>query len=141
MLRKLSVLLVIALLAFTAACHSTSSDAASAPASGGSGVAVSSSAVATSANGCPTTETKKFAKTEFVADAALAGGAFKRYIYKPAKLGKFKHGAKGKVVALIKAAAAGAFVINRLNAAKVNVENDPALCKVLIGPIKSFSSA
>ena len=32
----------------------------------------------------------KFAKTEFVADAALAGGAFKRYIYTPAKDGKLK---------------------------------------------------
>ena len=36
----------------------------------------------------------KFAKTKFVADAALAGGAFKRYIYTPAKDGKLKKGAK-----------------------------------------------
>jgi hypothetical protein len=118
----------------TAACNSNSSSAAG----GGSTVAATATA---SPGACPTAETKKFAKTEFVADAALAGGAFKRYIYSPAKAGKFRHGAKGKVVALIKAAAAGAFVINRLNAAKVNVENDPTLCKVLIAPLQSLSAA
>jgi len=137
MIRKLSFILVIALLAFTAACSSKSSTTVnSASANGGASVA------ATSTPGtCPTSETKKFAKSLFVTDAALAGGAFKRYIYTPAKQGKFKKGAKGKVVAIIKAAAAGAFVINRLNAAKVNVESDPALCKVLIAPIAKFSAA
>jgi hypothetical protein len=56
---------------------------------------------------CPTSSTVKFAKTKFVADAALAGGAFKRYIYTPAKDGKLKKGASGRVLALVKAAAAG----------------------------------
>jgi hypothetical protein len=139
MYRKLSLVLVTALLALTAACNSSStSSTGGASAAGGGTVAATATA---SPGACPTTETKKFAKTEFVADAALAGGAFKRYIYSPAKAGKFRHGAKGKVVALIKAAAAGAFVINRLNAAKVNVENDPTLCKVLIAPLQSLSAA
>ena len=42
-------------------------------------------------------------------DAALAGGAFKRYIYTPATTGKLRKGAHGRFLALIKAAAAGAF--------------------------------
>jgi hypothetical protein len=137
MVRKLSIILVIGLLAFTAACGpKSSSSTVNNPSATASGVAAGATP-----GTCPTAETKKFAKTLFVADAALAGGAFKRYIYTPAKAGKFAKGAKGKVVALIKAAAAGAFVINRLAAAKTNVENDPALCKVLIAPIAAFSSA
>lgn len=138
MFRKMSVLLVIAvvgLLALTTACSSTSSAVDSA---GSNGAAAGAPASATA---CPTAETKKFAKTRFVADAALAGGAFKRYIYTPAKEGKFQKGAHGRVTALIKAAAAGAFTINRLNAAKANAENDPALCRALIAPLQRFSSA
>ena len=143
MFRKLSFILVIALLAFTVGCKSSSSTTAtSGSATAASGGGASTAVAATETPGpCPTTETKKFAKTLFVADAALAGGAFKRYIYTPAKEGKFEKGAKGKVVALIKAAAAGAFVVNRLLAAKTNVESDPALCNVLIAPITKFSAA
>jgi hypothetical protein len=137
MFRKFSIILVIALLAFTAGCGSKSSSTSTAPVTA-SGVGVA----ATSSPGtCPTTQTKKFAKTLFVADAALAGGAFKRYIYTPAKAGQFQKGAKGKTVALIKAAAAGAFVINRLNAAKTNAQNDPTLCKLIIAPVTKLSSA
>jgi hypothetical protein len=136
MFRKLSVILVIALLAFTAACSSKSSSTNGA--SGGAGPSV----VATASPGaCPTKNTESFAKTKFVADVALAGGAFKRYIYTPAKAGKFQKGAKGKVVALIKAAAAGAFVINRLDAAKNAAQANPTLCKVLAAPVAKFSAA
>jgi hypothetical protein len=136
MFRKLSVILVIALLAFTTACSSKSSSTNAA--SGGAGPSV----VATSSPGvCPTKNTESFAKTKFVADVALAGGAFKRYIYTPAKAGKFQKGAKGKVVALIKAAAAGAFVINRLDAAKNAAEANPTLCKLLAAPVAKFSAA
>jgi hypothetical protein len=138
MFRKLSVILVIGLLAFTAACSSKSSSSTNAASGNGAGASV----VATSTPGaCPTKNTKSFAKTRFVADIALAGGAFKRYIYTPAKDGKFKKGAKGKVVALIKAAAAGAFVINRLNAAKNAAEANPTLCKLLAAPVAKFSAA
>lgn len=137
MFRKLSIFLVIALVAFTAACSSKSSSANSASGNGADASVVAASA----ANACPTSETKKFAKTLFVTDTALAGGAFKRYIYTPAKEGKFKNGAKGKNSALVKAAAAGVFVISRLNAAKANVESDPTLCKLISAPITKFSAA
>ena len=136
MFRKLSIIFVIALLAFTTACSSTSSTVSNAAANG-----TGSNVVATATpNACPTKNTKSFAKTRFVADVALAGGAFKRWIYTPAKDGKFKKGAHGKVTALIKAAAAGAFVINRLNAAKNAAEANPTLCKVLAQPIRKFSA-
>jgi hypothetical protein len=137
MFRKLSVILVIALLAFTTGCSSKSSTTNAA-----SGAGAGASVIATSSPGaCPTKNTESFAKTRFVADVALAGGAFKRYIYTPAKSGKFQKGAKGKVVALIKAAAAGAFVINRLDAAKTAAQANPTLCKLLAAPVAKFSAA
>ncbi len=137
MFRKLTIMLVIGLLAFTAACSSKSSSTNAASASGaGASVAATSSAAP-----CPTQNTKSFAKTRFVADIALAGGAFKRYIYTPAKSGKFQKGANGKVLALVKAAAAGAFVINRLDAAKTAAQSNPTLCKLLAAPVAKFSAA
>jgi hypothetical protein len=137
MFRKLSIILVTALLALTAACSSKSSSTNAA-----SGAGASPSVVAAASPGaCPTKNTESFAKTKFVADVALAGGAFKRYIYTPAKSGKFQKGAKGKVLALIKAAAAGAFVVNRLNAAKTAAQSNPTLCKVLAAPVAKFSAA
>jgi hypothetical protein len=136
MFRKLSVILITVLLAFTAACSSKSSSTNAASAGAGPSV------VATASPGaCPTKNTESFAKTKFVADVALAGGAFKRYIYTPAKAGKFQKGAKGKVLALVKAAAAGAFVINRLDAAKNAAQANPTLCKVLAAPVAKFSAA
>ena len=130
--RKLSVAFVTALLAFTTACSSSSS---STSASG------TGTATAVAAGTCPTSNTVKFAKTKFVADAALAGGAFKRYIYTPAKNGKLKKGAKGRIVALIKAAAAGAFVINRLKAAETAAQGNPTLCKIFVAPAQKFTAA
>src|SRR5580693_2498750 len=136
MFRKLSVILVTVLLAFTAACSSKSSSTNAASAGAGPSVVTTASPGA-----CPTKNTESFAKTKFVADVALAGGAFKRYIYTPAKAGKFQKGAKGKVLALVKAAAAGAFVINRLDAAKNAAQANPTLCKVLAAPVAKFSAA
>jgi hypothetical protein len=137
MFRKLSVILVVAPLAFTAACSSSSSSTNAAAATG---AAVSVAATATS-SACPTKNTESFAKTKFVADVAIAGGAFKRYIYTPAKDGKFKKGASGRVLAFIKAAAAGALTVNRLEAAKTAAQANPTLCKLLAEPIAKFSAA
>ena len=132
--RKLSVFFVMALLALTVACSSSSSST-SAAASG------TGTAAAAAAGSCPTSNTVKFAKTKFVADAALAGGAFKRYIYTPAKDGKLKKGASGRVLALVKAAAAGAFVINRLKAAETAAQGNPTLCKIFVAPAQKFTAA
>jgi len=135
MFRKWPVIVLIALLGFTTACSSSSSST-NAASSSGTGVAA-----AATPGACPTSNTTSFAKTKFVADVALAGGAFKRYLYTPAKAGKFKKGASGRVLALIKGAAAGAFVINRLNAAKNAAQANPTLCKLLSAPIAKFSAA
>jgi hypothetical protein len=136
MFRKWPAIVLIALLAFTTACSSSSSSVNNA-ANAASGTA----AAGATPGACPTSNTTKFAKTKFVADVALAGGAFKRYLYTPAKAGKFKKGASGRVLALVKAAAAGAFVVNRLNAAKNAAQANPTLCKALAAPIAKFSAA
>ncbi|MFF5026006.1 hypothetical protein ACWERI_33290 [Streptomyces collinus] len=78
-----------------------------------------------------TAEKRRFAKTRFVADAALAAGATYQWIVKPYRAGKFKKGAHGRRVALVKGALAGAFTYNRLKAAVRNAKADPALSKAL----------
>lgn len=135
MFRKLSIILAGGLLAFTAACSSSSSTTAATAATGAAVAATSTPAA------CPTKNTQSFAKTRFVADLAIAGGAFKRYIYTPAKSGKFAKGAKGRVLSFVKAAAAGALAVNRLEAAKTSAQANPTLCKLLAEPIAKFSAA
>ncbi|MGW1988387.1 hypothetical protein ACWCPJ_39140 [Streptomyces collinus] len=76
-------------------------------------------------------EKQKFAKTRFVANAGLAAGAVYQWIYKPYKAGKFKKGAHGRKLTLVKAALAGAFAYNRLKAAVHNAQGDPTLSKAL----------
>ncbi|ANP54727.1 hypothetical protein J2Z21_001635 [Streptomyces griseochromogenes] len=81
----------------------------------------------------PTTsaERQKFAKARFVANAALAAGATYQWIVKPWKEGKFKKGAHGRKLALVKAGLAGTFAYNRLKAAVRNAQGDPQLSKAL----------
>jgi hypothetical protein len=84
-----------------------------------------------SASASPSAEHQKLAKTRFVANAGLAAGATYQWIVKPWKAGKFKKGAKGRKVALVKAGLAGAFAYNRLKAAQKNAQGDPLLAKAL----------
>ncbi|MFB8267869.1 MULTISPECIES: hypothetical protein [unclassified Streptomyces] len=81
----------------------------------------------------PTTsaEKQKFAKTRFVANAGLAAGATYQWIIKPYRKGKFKKGASGRKLALVKAGVAGAFAYNRLKAAVKNAKGDPLLSKAV----------
>ncbi|GAA3121822.1 hypothetical protein GCM10010521_06340 [Streptomyces rameus] len=81
-------------------------------------------------------EHQKLAKTRFVANAGLAAGATYQWIVKPWKAGKFKKGAKGRKLALVKAGLAGAFAYNRLKAAQKNAQGDPLLAKA-IAPLSS----
>ncbi|MBW5421183.1 hypothetical protein GKQ77_06325 [Streptomyces sp. BG9H] len=76
-------------------------------------------------------EKQKFAKTRFVANAGLAAGATYQWIVKPFRAGKFKKGADGRRIALVKAGLAGAFTYNRLKAATKNAQGDPALSKAV----------
>ncbi|OIK26751.1 hypothetical protein [Streptomyces malaysiense] len=85
-------------------------------------------------------EKQRFAKTRFVANAGLAAGATYQWIYKPWKAGKFKKGAKGRRLALVKAGVAGLFTYNRLKAAERNAKGDPLLSKALAPLSKSIES-
>ncbi|GAA1253653.1 MULTISPECIES: hypothetical protein [Streptomyces] len=76
-------------------------------------------------------EKQKFAKTRFVANAGLAAGATYQWIIKPYRKGKFKKGAGGRKLALVKAGVAGAFAYNRLKAAVKNAKGDPLLSKAV----------
>jgi hypothetical protein len=125
MFRK--VLVVPVLLATLVACGGKSKDATNA------GTAASATSTA-----CPSESTKMLAKTRFVGDAGLAFGAFHRWIWKPHQAGTFKAGAEGRTKALVKAAAAGAFAINRLNAARKLVGADPTQCKALKAPVEAL---
>jgi hypothetical protein len=68
---------------------------------------------------------QKLAKTRFVANAGLAAGATYQWIVKPYRNGKFKKGANGRTVALVKAGLAGTFAYNRLKHAMNNAKGDP----------------
>ncbi|MEU9021998.1 hypothetical protein [Actinomadura sp. NPDC048394] len=103
----------------------------------GRGAAASSPAASPSS--CPTETTKHFAKTRFAADAGLAFGAFHRYIWKPYQAGSFKQGADGRTKAFAKAAAAGLFAANRINAARKLIGADPKLCKALKVPAEKVA--
>jgi hypothetical protein len=133
MFRKAAIAVSILLLAFTTACGSGKS--ATDTAAGGNAAATAS------AGACPAHNTKAFAKTRFVADAGLAAGAFKRYIYTPYQDGKFRKGTHGRVAAIAKAVAAGAFVLNRLSAARQLAHANPTLCKFTIAPLGKFTAA
>jgi hypothetical protein len=135
MFRKSAIALSIVLLVFTAACSTKSPSASSAAAVG---VPVSAR---TGTAGCPTHNTRSFAKTRFVLDAGLAAGAFKKWIYTPYEHGAFKKGANGRVTAIAKAAVAGAFAVSRLLAAKTNAMANPALCKVAVAPMQKLTTA
>ncbi|MFI1655550.1 hypothetical protein ACH4ZU_11680 [Streptomyces sp. NPDC020472] len=76
-------------------------------------------------------EKQKLAKTRFVANAGLAAGATYQWIVKPYRAGKFKKGADGRTLALVKAGLAGAFTYNRLKAAVDNAKGDPLLSKAV----------
>lgn len=133
MFRK--ILVVPVLLVALAGCG-TSNTATTA---GGVAETSSPTSMAQAAN-CPTVPTTKLAKTRFVTDAGLAFGAFHRYIYKPYKAGAFTSGAPGQKKAIVKAAAAAAFTLNRLNAARKLVSEDPTLCKTLKAPLDALST-
>ncbi|TRV82034.1 hypothetical protein FKN01_01780 [Streptomyces sp. 130] len=113
----LALLLAGTLLAGATACGSDDE---------GSGASGSASPSATSS-----AQAQKWAKTRFVANAGLAAGATYQWIVKPYRAGKFKKGADGRTLALVKAGLAGGFAYNRLTAAVDNAKGDPLLSKAV----------
>ncbi|MGW2564007.1 hypothetical protein ACWCXB_33265 [Streptomyces sp. NPDC001514] len=112
----LALLLCCALLGTATACGGGAAQA------GGSATPTSSA------------EKQKYAKARFVANAGLAAGATYQWIVKPYRAGKFKKGAEGQKLALVKAGLAATFAYNRLKAASNNAKGDPLLSKA-IAPI------
>ena len=89
------------------------------------------------AAGCPTENTRSFAKTRFVAD--LGGAAFltKRYIYTPYRDGKFRKGASGRTLAVVKAGVAAATSVKLLKNAQANAQANPTLCTTIAAPLSA----
>jgi hypothetical protein len=142
MLRKTFIIIPIILLALSG-CSSKSKEAAvtgAAPTVGAPAAPAATPTDGATPQACPTAATRKFAKTRFIANAGLAAGAFKRYIYTPYRNGSFKSGAKGQKRAIVKAAAAGLFTLDQLRRAKANVQADPGLCKVLSAPLTHLTA-
>jgi hypothetical protein len=81
----------------------------------------------------------KAPKTKFVIHAALAFGAFHHFIYKPYKAGSFAHGAHGRTLALVKAAASGLFVYHEVGQALTAAQSDPTLSH-LVAPLTSLQN-
>ena len=143
MLRKTFVIISITVLALSG-CSSKSKDAAvtgAAPTVGAPAAPAATPTDSATPVACPTAQTRKFAKTRFITNAGLAAGAFKRYIYDPYRKGTFKSGAKGQKRAIVKAAAAGLFVLDQLRRARANIHADPTLCKALSAPMQRLTSA
>jgi hypothetical protein len=139
MLRKMIVVFPIILLALTGC---TKSNDAPVTEQGGPTIgAPAPSASPTTSVACPSAPTRKLAKTRFVANAGLAAGAFKRYIYDSHKAGRFKAGAPGRKAAIVKAAAAGLFIMDQLRRARANVQADPTLCRILREPLDRLAAA
>jgi hypothetical protein len=135
MAKRLLVLVIsLTLVMFLAAgCKSSPTTAA------GGGVPATSTARASAApTACPS-KASGFAKTKFAAHAALGFGAFHRYIYKPYRAGTFRSGAHGRLVAFIKAGLAALFIKREIRLAFAAAQNSPALCKLVVSPMRTVS--
>ncbi len=132
-MRRLMILVLsLCLMVFlVAGCKSSATGASG----GGTTVSASASVAATA---CPAQATD-FAKTKFVTHAALGFGAFHRYIYKPYRAGTFRSGAHGRFTAFIKAGLAALFIKREIRLAGVAAQNSPALCKLILAPLRTVS--
>ncbi len=102
---------------------------------------VAGSTGAATATGCPTSNTRSFAKTRFVADVGGALVLLNRYVLKPYKAGSFRKGAHGRTIALIKAGTAVAATAKLVKNAQVNAQANPTLCRAVSGPLGKLSSS
>jgi len=138
MKRLITLVLSLTLVMFLAVgCKSSTSSTAAggAPAVSSSSVSAAPSAAATA---CPS-QASGFAKTKFVAHAALGFGAFHRYIYKPYRAGTFRSGAHGRLIAFAKAALAALFIKREIRLSAAAAQNSPALCKIILTPLRTVS--
>jgi hypothetical protein len=123
---RITLIAILGVLALAVAgCGSSSSSSSAGASSSGASSAAGS-----------TTSSTQFAKTKFVFHAALAFGAFHRWIYKPAKAGTLRHPFAHPLTAA-KAALAAAFVYHELKLALADAQADPTLSK-LVAPITAL---
>ncbi|MEW2621953.1 hypothetical protein [Streptomyces sp. NPDC048106] len=141
-IRRLCVALTLccALVAGATAYASGSAGAHTSPRGTVAAAALNQPAAEPSPSPTTSAEKQRFAKTRFVANAGLAAGATYEWIVKPWKAGKFKKGAHGRRLALVKAGVAGLFTYNRLRAAERNAKGDPLLSKALAPLSKSIQN-
>lgn len=92
-----------------------------------------SSKSSSSSSAAGTTATTHLAKTKFVFHAALAFGAFRHFIYTPARAGELTHPLSHKLT-VVKAGAAALFTYHELKLAAQDVKSSPLLSK-LFAPI------
>ncbi|AEH09342.1 hypothetical protein [Candidatus Protofrankia datiscae] len=89
---------------------------------------------------CPSGENSRpLAKTRFALHAGLGLGAFHRYIYKPAREGKFRANADNRGRTLAKAAVAGLFTAHELKVAKGFAVANPTLCNAIQSITNNFT--
>ncbi len=123
--RIATVLIVIGALAL-AGCGSSTAGGAN----NGSAPSAGSGQTATS------TQHVDFAKTKFIFHAALAFGAFHRYIYKPFRRGGFRPPSQHKA-ALVKAGLAALFAYHEAKIALTDARSSPLLSK-LVTPLTAL---
>jgi hypothetical protein len=126
--RATTAALLILVLAFASACGSKSSSSAGSTASGSN----------TAQNGAGE-KNIHLPTAKFLLHAGLAFGAFHRYIYKPFKQGTFSHPLRHKL-ALIKAAAATAFVVHEVRLASEDAKAS-ALLRKLLSPLTALAAS
>ena len=142
-MRKMIVPLMISLALLAGGCKNSGTSSTAAPV-GPQASAVATQATgaapATSANGCPTSNTTSFAKTKFVLHTGLAFGAFHRYLYKPFRAGTFTSGSKlHRVLVFGKAGTAALFIKREVRLAIADVKANPTLCNSLVAPLSRLS--
>ncbi len=98
---------------------------------GGDGGGTRSVSGSVSPGDTPSAQKQKLARTRFVANAGLAAGATYQWIVKPYRAGKFRKGADGRRLTLVKAGLAGGFAYSRLKAAVADAKGDPLLSKAV----------
>lgn len=142
-MRRILIVPALVLSLLVAGCGSSTKTAKSSAGAAATSAqqSASSAAGSTTAAGCPTSNTKSFAKTRFVADVGGALYLSNRYLLKPYKAGTFKKGAHGRTLALIKAAAAVAATTKLLKNAQTNAKANPTLCKSVSGPLTKVTSS
>lgn len=137
---KAAVAVIVVVMALTmGACKGSSSNHSAASPAGASSGASAGGSGGDAAFSCPEKNTKSFAKTKFVAHAGLGFGAFRHWIYKPMKAGKFSKGQKGRILTFAKAGAAALFVKREVRLAAEDAQASPALCKAIVKPLKDLS--